>query len=155
MSGTAARFTLDEDKARAWLGHAIAAYEATEGEALPESHLPEIGADYTPRDDETGGATAVLVSLAQAAGVLAGPGEILWDFSSDCDGPGYTWLLDLGGTGDYLRLADAHEELRHLGDRETAPGTDAALAVLRDAAAAGNSLMDRLDRHVAGKAGAR
>lgn len=157
MSGTAARFTLDEDKARAWLARAVMAYEGKlDMPAAERDSLPDIDDDYRPQDDYYDGSqTAGLVYLARLTGVLAGPGAVEFDFSTDCDGAGYTWLLYLGAedTGPELRLADAHEELRHLGNR-SASGAAAALAVLREARDAGNRLLGDLDKYTA-RAGAR
>jgi hypothetical protein len=157
MGGTAARFTLDETKARAWLTRSMRAHETCDAKAIEREHLPDIDDDYRPQDDyESGSATAGLVYLARLAGVLTGPGNVEFDFSADSDGPGYTWLLYLGGErcGPELRLADAHEDLRNCGDRDAA-GTTAALAVLREARDAGNRLLDDLAAYTAARAGAR
>lgn len=147
---TAARFALDEDAAREWIGHAIAAYEGTEGEALPEAHLPDLGEDYRPQEHlEQGAATFHLVACARDAGIITGPGTVDYEHENDGYGEiGYTWLLRVGP----LKLASLYEDIRHCGDRELR-GAGAALAVLREAVRAGNGLLDDLDRYVASREG--
>lgn len=147
MSG-AERFTLDEEKAARWLGEQMAAYEAWLGGAT----LPDLTVDsgYSPASDDEGSDTGALVSAACDAGLLAGPGEIAWDYTADSDGCGFSWLVYLEGPGN-VRLTSGYEEMRYLGDSGADPGVPAALAVLREAVSAANGLLDGLDAYIAAR----
>ena len=149
-----ARFALDREAATAWLTLAVAASEAGEYPATDDEgrELPDICEGYQPTDDyETGGTTWTLVSSAHAAGIITGPGEVWFDFSRTSDGEtGYTWVLHIEASdGHALRLASFYDDLRHCGDGGGARGIPAALAVLREAANAGNDLLADLDAYVA------
>lgn len=153
-------FTLDESKARELIALAITDFDEglPDGTELPgelsAGELPGLSADYSPREWDWSSATADLVYTARIAGVLTGPGDVEFDRFADGEGDtGYTWLLYLGGDGaPSLKLADLSGELHHLGERgET--GADAALSVLREAADAGNRLMEQLSQYVANASG--
>ena len=134
-STTAARFTLDEDKAREWLA-------SDDGPGWDE--------DFSPaRDDGEGNSTYLLVTDALDAGIITdthrpegadnGCAALAWEFIADGDGDGYRWLFYTDGTGEPL-LASWHESMGHLGDGYDGTGAEAALAVLREAVEAGNRL---------------
>lgn len=149
---TVTRFALDEDAARAWL--------ASDDE-------PGYGEDFSPaRDDDDGNSTYLLVTGAFEAGIITDTGRpgddargnpsLSWEFIADGDGDGYRWLLYTENTHEPI-LASWHESMGHLGDGYETTGTEAALAVLREAAEAGNRLagqaaalpdaQQQLDRH--------
>lgn len=141
-----ARFELDETKAAGWLAAQMAAYEAWLGGAT----LPDLTVDsgYSPARDDEGSDTGALVSAACDAGLVAGPGEIGWDYTADPDGCGYSWLVYLTGPGG-VRLTSCYEDMRYLGDADAEPGVPAALAVLREAVTEANRLLDGLDAYIA------
>jgi len=153
-TGKPARFTLDETKAAEWIGKCVALCEdySAGAPATAVGLIDSVSTDYDQRDYDSHSATGELVSAAHGAGVITGPGEILWDFLADDSGDvGYRWLVDLGNPAlaSGLRLADLYEDLRHLGDRDAEDGATAALSVLREAVRAGNDMLGQLDAYVA------
>jgi hypothetical protein len=146
---TMTRFTLDEGKAAEWIAANIAQSEQFYGDCSSRAPELEITADYSPATDfESGSDTVELVGSARDAGIIAGPGELLFDFLADSEGVGYAWLLYLGEPGHTLKLSSGYESLHHLGDGSESKGADAAMAVLREAVSTGNRLLDDLDAYV-------
>lgn len=142
------RFTLDEEKAAGWIAAGMDNFETG-----AESGRLEINPNYWPTRED-GGDTYALVSEAMTDGILAGPGELHFDYQTDGDGDGYTWLLYVDGApGHPLKLASKYERMGFLGAGDDVSGADAALAVLREAAAAGNRLLDDLAAYVAQESG--
>ena len=149
------RFTIDETAAVEWIGQAIDAYETGETAGLADSgQLPEIGEDYSPSTDglDSGYSTSTLISCAQGAGIIAGPGEISYEFTSDDDEHGYRWFIYL----DRLVLASLFSNVYYLGNKsylgDRTEGADAALGVLEEAVSVANSLLDDLDNYIATRA---
>lgn len=145
------RFTLDEAKAREGIAEAMTNWQTND-----HPDHPAIDPDYSPATDyDSGSETANLVHEARGAGILAGPGQLYFDFQSDeNDGAGYTWLLYVDGIpGHSLKLASDYAEIRHLGDGPNVSGANAAMAVLREARDAGNRLLDDLSAYVTQEAG--
>lgn len=143
------RFTVDTVKAQAWLE--TAQQQTRNGPQWDEpgydNALPEISADWTAcgRRDEVG----ALVAAAQAAGVLVQPSgcEITFVYLPDPEygDDGYTWLLYLTAGSESLRVCGAWESVRRLEPARGAPGVPRALAMINDAANAGNVLLAQLE----------
>lgn len=154
------RFTLDEDKARDWIGRVIDANEglAEGGPGLPDGILSDYGFGV---DVDYGSETWELVAGAFRAGILAdaagredGP-ALSFDFVPwDGETAGYHWTLDLAGAGG-LVARTAFTEMRYLGDStgQDLGGAELALAVLQEAAEAGNQIAAGLAAYVEQEAG--
>lgn len=139
MPGTGhrpARFSLDEDKARRLLGEALT---GSTGAQSP------IGPDYCPAEGSAYAARNLIV-FAYNAGLITGPGEIGFDYTDDEHGTGYSWMVTLGEAARPLQLVSLYTDISHLGN-PAARGRDAALAVLAEARAAANDVLDILDRY--------
>jgi hypothetical protein len=145
-------FKLDQESARAWLTRVIAAYEAGDSEASGTAEMPPLGAAWNPLDPGEESTIYLLVRRAQEAGVLTAPpgAEVDFEYSDDCDGGYYRFLLDLSAPAP-LKLASYAEEMRKLGERE-ATGIDAAMAILREAQHAANQLLYQLAEFIAATA---
>ena len=148
---TMSRFTLDETRAEWWVGDAIARTCGEREDQPGDSYLPDLSEDYEAMGDGDGngsGETFNLVAAARDAGIITGPGELDFNSLESEEEIGYEWLLYLGKPGAHLKLASYYAKISSLGDRD-AKGVDAALAVLREAVAEGNALLDDLDRYMA------
>ena len=147
-----ARFILDETRALPWLACAIEHHES--GQTPPEDeHLPEISEHYCPDFDDDGAETYSLIAPARDAGIITGPGgtEVYFDYSRSDGECGYVWLMYVNGPGS-LKLSTYYAKMRHLGDSGADTGIQAALAVLNEAVASANELLDDLDAFVSARA---
>jgi hypothetical protein len=162
------RFTLDEDRARSWLRHAVAAYLAScNGDQPPivpdgsrlVGNLPEIDGDWDPRAPGNEVDVYNVVRDAVDAGIIGTPVDETingraekWDlefiYSDDSDGGCYYFMIRLGLS---LKLASLFEEMRRLGERE-ATGVAAAMAILTEAVTSANATLDAVDEFVAARA---
>lgn len=153
------RFTLDEDKAREWIARVIDANEglAPTGPGLPDGILSTYGFGV---DSDYGSETSDLVLAAFAAGILADTGQpedqkLFFDFvPHDGEECGYHWALYLDGTGG-LAVRSLFSPMRRLGDSsgQDLGGAELAVAVLREAAEAGNQIAAGVAAYVAQEAG--
>lgn len=158
------RFTLDEDRARNWLRHAVAAHTDTghappsndTEPARPAGDLPEIDDDWDPRAPGTEQDVYTLVRTAVAAGIIGSPtsrtadGSVeRWDlefnYSDDLDGGGYHFTIAPGGG---LKLATLFAEMRKIVEPD-ATGIPAAMAILAEAVASANATLYALDDFIA------
>ena len=155
-TATAARFTLDEDKAREWLAHSVTHYDTGKCDREPacKQELADIGADWDPRDnDEHTTALTNLVYEAQQAGIIAAPGRTTVEYqdASDENEAGYRWeVLARPEAGPWLTLNGHYEKAWHIGEPDVT-GAGAALAILREAVSTANRVLDDLDRYAAGQ----
>jgi hypothetical protein len=139
------RFSLDEEKARAWLGRIIAAHpgkaEGISGEA------PSIGAGWTSRGPDAEWTAERLVRGAVEDGILACPAGMDVNFAYDeaaSDGGSYHFAVDIGHkVATQVSLATWGDEMAKLGDPD-ATGADAALSVLNEAVYYSNQALDNL-----------
>lgn len=150
------RFTLDDDKARDWIAAGI---EMTDCRAVHDEMLPAIGSAFGISAD-SGSEVWELVSRALVAGVItdaaAAPGDLAlyFDFVPyDGETTGYHWALSMDGTGG-LTARSAFSEMGYLGQGtgDRLRGAELALAVLREAAEAGNQIARGLAAYVAQEA---
>lgn len=158
------RFTLDEDRARNWLRHAVAAHTGTghappfndTEPARPAGDLPEIDNDWDPRAPGTEQDVSTLVRTAVVAGIIGSPtsrtadGSVeRWDlefnYSDDLDGGGYHFTIAPRGG---LKLATFFEEMRKIGEPD-ATGIPAAMAILAEAVTSANATLYALDDFIA------
>ena len=150
---TGQRFSLDAAGAQEWLERAVAKYDYEWGNADAEPEpsdreLPEIGSDWAPRDYDEASTVYLLVRLAGDHGILAAPEGMDLDYrdSDDSDGGYYCFHVGLG-EHVYTELASYSEEVRKLGAPD-AKGTDAAMAILREAVMKANHALDDLDKYI-------
>lgn len=153
----AQRFTLDEDKARAWLERAVAKYEYENGDGdEPEDseengELPDIGANWEAHEYEQENTVYLLVRLAGDRGIITAPAGMDLDFRYSDDSDGGFYCFHVGLAKDiFAELASYSEEMRKIGDRD-ATGLDAAMAVLREAVDKANYTLAELDKYVASR----
>ena len=147
-TASAARFALDEEKARAWLTADIAKFDRWEADDASEPAEAEIGSGYAPAEQCDGHDTQSILYYARANGFLTGPGTIEFDFCDDGD-HGYVWLVYLDGPGA-LKLSTYYSKIKSLGRCvcDVARGAGAALCVLQDAVISANGLLDDLDGYM-------
>jgi len=143
--GSAARFTLDEKQAAAWLERATRQADgvsALDGQDHDDS-LPDISGGWCPSHDGHSGTVSELLHIARAAGIITCPPgwEVAYEYASDVDGDGYRWLLVSGDERRPVILADAFNDAF-----PSSTGAEAALDLLREAVTAGNELLGDLDR---------
>jgi hypothetical protein len=141
-------FALKEELAWEWIMRAIVSHEMSDIRDPIARDLPPIGMTWKPRDVGEEDATFLLIRNAQEAGVLTAPAHVELDFEfiDDGDGGYFRYLLHVDEPARLI-VAAATEEMRHLGDRDAA-GIDAALAILREAADAGNLLYEQLSTFI-------
>lgn len=151
---TAARFTLDEERAREWLAHSVTHYETGKCDREPActGELADLGEDWNPRgtDEETVTLTT-LVYDAQHEGIITGPGRASVEYAdtSDESEAGYRWeVWTRPESGPWLTLTGHYEKAWHIGEPDLT-GADAALAILREAVSTANGVLDDLDRYSA------
>jgi hypothetical protein len=137
-------FMVNEELAWEWLMRAIVSREMSDVDDPVATDLPPIGMAWQPRDVGEEDATFLLIRSAQEVGVLTAPAhmEIDFEFIDDGDGGYFRYLLRIDEPA-CLIVASAAEEMRHVGEPDTA-GIDAALTILREAADAGNRLRQQL-----------
>lgn len=159
---SAARFGLDEQKARVWLARCIAQAEALDSgdePSDPDETLPEITGSYRASSGDYADQTALLVQRALADGVISDPGQgdlasLTWEFipSDGSSGWLYRWMLS-AGPGNLITVTyPSPDDPWGLGlneDNREIAGLESALSVLREAVQAGNELQGRLDEYVA------
>ncbi len=145
-------FKLEEEPARTWLAHVIAAHTTRGTPPGTGAHRPPIGADWNPVEAGEEGAVYLLVRGAQEAGVLIAPpgAEIDFEYSDDSDGGCYRFVLAVSAPAP-LTLASYAQEMRKLGDRD-ATGAEAAMAILREAERAANQILRQLTEFIAATA---
>jgi len=148
-----ARFTLDETRARAWLRAAVEAYPdgMRGGTRNPDTgeKLPEIGADWSPRDfDEECNVDAV-VRIACEEGIVVQPDqtELYFEYAADPDGGHYQFFVY---AGPHLKLASPCIEMRHVGTPDTT-GIAAGMDILREAVQSANGVLEALDKYIAAR----
>jgi hypothetical protein len=97
--------------------------------------------------DREGGPVNELIAGAREAGIISGPAQ--WSLSyarvHGDDGPGYRWFLTSRDPDPPLILADAFSDSWPAGS-----GPAAAAGMLDDAVDSANSMLDDLDRRLAG-----
>jgi hypothetical protein len=151
MSKTAARFTLDEDAARAWLADGVEADGDFLAHQDADNTLPEIDAEWMPLLDNTDEIT-VLIGAALGHGIITHPPGVGVGLDDDSGGDGYRWLVYLyHGIEQRLILASPFVSQSQVGNA-TARGAEAGLAVLREAVASANECLDDLDAYTAARA---
>lgn len=140
MSG---RFSLDETAAAAWL-----------------AQRNDIDPGWSPVHDDEGGTIGELVSEAQSDNgpITCPPGyEIGYEYSPDSDGGGYRWFVWVPGMPTAAIVTAFTSAPRYAGGipltangrSTTITGPGAALAVLREAVAEPNRVLDELDTYIA------
>ena len=145
-----ARFTLDEDMARAWLQRAIAAssYEMIGHGSQPrtDEELPEIADDWEPRDFGEEYTVETVVRFASEAGIIGKPDgmELYFEYVDDTDGGSYQFLVYAKPN---LKLASHSEEMRRVGTPDT-EGLTAAMDILREAVQSANGVLEALEEYV-------
>ena len=151
MSGTTARFTLDEDAARAYIARALRRYAAiySGGTADGTDEGIELAPGWNPRELIYGESWQAdfLVADAWLAGVITGPAEVQLVGFADSEGGMYVWRIAAPGGGLAI-VTPYFEEVRRLVDGKGAQG---ALNLLGEAVAAGNELLAALDRYIAAR----
>jgi hypothetical protein len=159
------RFTLDETAAANLIAAAAAYYGSDAlppGVDLPEE-MPWITDSYSAdAEAENFGVTTDLVSAMLAAGILADSerpqtSPALWFVYEPFDGTsaGYRWTLAVGDGSYDLTVTDGFNEADSLGQDRELKGVGLAMAVLREAVAAGNRIATALDRYAANKQNCR
>lgn len=151
------RFTLHETEATHWLGHAVAAHMALNYDVPPPAdlgpepdiELPEmIGSDWSPRDPDELSEVFELVSAAVEGGIISMPPGADLDFEPLRNGAGDEYQFKVHVGRFRLTLTSRPDEVRKLGE-PGATGVAAALAVLREAVASANGVLDALDEYAA------
>ena len=133
------RFQLDETKAAAWL--------AAPAGSLPPEQESEIAEDYDPLTGDDDWNTQNMIGAAMFAGVLTGPGVLLYDPLNDGEDPGYSWLVYLDGP-TAPKLTSGWNDARHIAGRGQT-GAEAALEVLREGVREANHMLSDLEAYVA------
>ena len=133
------RFELDETKAAAWL--------AAPSASLPPEQESEITEDYDPLEGGSDWNTQNMISAAGHAGVITGPGALLWDAVADTSDPGYAWLVYLDGPQG-PQLTSGWQDARHIAGRGMT-GAEAALEVLREGVREANHMLSDLETWIA------
>jgi hypothetical protein len=138
----AARFTLDEDQARAWLARIVACWEMGCDLDDDGSPVPVISPRWDPR--VPGEETDVwrLVRAAVEADVIGCPAGMDVDFVAigTENGSYYHYAVDVTKA---VTLQSYGSEIRKLGDPEAA-GVEAALSILREAVSRSNHAVELL-----------
>lgn len=139
-------FLLREDQVKTWLTELIVArelHDAFDG-AAPSAHAPPIGMAWHHGAVGEEDPAVLLVKAAQQAGLLAGPpgAELRLEYLDDGGEGYYRFLLDVPHPAP-LTLASPPQGVQDLAD-PGASAPDAALMILRCAAAAGQRLLDQL-----------
>ena len=147
---SAPRFTLDETRAREWLRDAVKTYPEryVGGTCNPDTgeELPEIDADWQPRDFGEDYNVDALVRIAAELGIIVKPDgmELYFDYTADDDRRDYQFLVYVGPR---LKLATPTEEMRRIGTPDT-EGIAAAMGILREAVGSANGTLEALDEYV-------
>lgn len=144
----AGAFVVNEGLAWEWLMRAVVSREMSDVDDPVATDLPPIGMAWQPRDIGEEDAAFLLIRSAQEVGVLTVPAhmEVDFEFIDDGDGGYFRYLLRIDEPARLI-VASAAEEMRHLGEPDTA-GIDAALSILREAADAGNRLHQQLSTFI-------
>jgi len=154
------RFTLDEDAAAALIAAVIAYHEDPDAHPFDNEFSPEMpwigDGTYTVESEaiHTGSDTTMLVEAMLNAGIIADAEHpacpaLSFNFEPfDGTRSGYRWTLYLGD-GIGLDVNDGFNDFLNLGQDSELKGADLAMAVLREAVAAGNRIVDALDRYKA------
>lgn len=123
-------FTLDESKAAELVERAL--------NNTDDPGLPEISPSWDPAEDD--GTVQSLITAAQDAGAIAGPGIIdFYRTPEDGQSPGYEWQVRAAAPdGSEIRFTANGGELLYLGAGSR--GAPAALAVIREAAEEANAI---------------
>jgi hypothetical protein len=138
------RFSLDEEKAREWLGRIVAAYP-NEAEDISEQ-APTISAGWHARSDGAERTAERLVRGAVEDGILICPDgmDVYFVYELDSDGGSYHFAVDIGHeVTTQVSLATWGYEMRKLGDPD-ATGIEAALSILEEAEAFSNKALANL-----------
>lgn len=139
------RYVLDDNRARAWLEHAVRVYRMVEKRRDDMEQLPDFGVSWNPRAGRHEmDHVYLLVQYAQEAGVLTGPGRLELVAEDDSDGGMYRYATEVRPG---LELVSPREENRRVGAPDVR-GVEAALAVLREARDEANRCLDELDAYV-------
>ncbi|TDD23804.1 hypothetical protein E1287_38620 [Actinomadura sp. KC06] len=141
-------FEVKEELAWEWLLRAVMSCEMDDGHDPIGTDLPPIGMAWQPRNVGEEDTAFLLIRSAQEAGVLNRPerAELDFEYVDDGDGGYYRYLLRIDAPAPLI-VASAAEEMRHLGNPD-AVGIDAALAILREAAGAGNLLSQQMSAFI-------
>jgi hypothetical protein len=139
------RFSLDEEKARVWLGRIVVAYPDQAEEISGEA--PVISAAWHTCSDGAEWTAERLVRGAVEDGILVCPAGMDVYFVYDeaaGDGGSYHFGVDIGTqVATQVSLATWGYEMRKLGD-PGATGIEAALSVLQEARYCSNKALDNL-----------
>jgi hypothetical protein len=153
QSDAVTRFSLDEVKARQFLARSLRRYAA--GGAGPrESWCLPPGWNLDGIDaGETGNVEDLVYQAIHEAGVISCPREadldLLIDASAGVDWM-YQWRIRFGASAGFAVCSPYREDFRSLGWQDSttkAKGARTALGILREAEAAGNALLQALNRH--------
>jgi hypothetical protein len=140
----AGRFSVDEEKARAWLGRIVAAYP-DEAEDISQE-APRISADWHARSDGAEWTAERLVRGAVEDGILICPDgmDVYFVYELDSDGGSYHFAVDIGhDVTTQVSLAAWGYEMRKLGDPD-ATGIEAALSIVEEAESLSNKALANL-----------
>jgi hypothetical protein len=137
-AGLARRFSVDEQKAREWLGRIVAAYPNADEDISEEA--PAISAAWHSRIDGAEWTAERLVRAAVEDGILICPAgmDVSFVYEPDAsDGGSYHFAVDIGhDAATQVSLATWGFEMRKLGNPEAA-GIEAALSILDEAVSYG------------------
>ena len=148
-NSTQARFTLDEQKARAFLARALRRYagdlEPSEGEQWELTPGWDLANIFS---DESGNIENLVYAAIHEAGAITCPAgldiDLLMDTGHECDWM-YQWRVTVGELARFAICNPYREEFRRLGWGDgsiKAKGCSAAMGIMREAVEYGNSLLD-------------
>jgi len=136
------RFSVDEEKAREWLGRIVAAYPDEARDVSAEA--PTISADWNARSDGAEWTAERLVRGAVEDGILTCPDgmDVNFIYEPDAsDGGSYHFAVDIGhDVATQVSLNTWGFEMRKLGDPD-ATGIEAALSILDEAESYSNKAL--------------
>ena len=148
------RFSVDEEKAREWLGRIVAAYPDEARDVSAEA--PTISADWNARSDGAEWTAERLVRGAVEDGILTCPDgmDVNFIYEPDTsDGGSYHFAVDIGhDVATQVSLNTWGFGMRKLGDPD-ATGIEAALSILDEAESYSNKALADLAPLIAAQSG--